>query len=193
MSLDTFQCALQSAPLAYVNIGGGEPTCHPHFWDIMDMAMDYHRRIWVVTNGKIASSAIRLAKMAERGWVKCGLSLDKWHEPISQDVINAFVLNRHANPKDKRFIQNVGKKFFPIKSGRCDWGNRVVCNADNKPYVKPNGEVRQCGCKDSPVVGDVFGGYAPMRDRDPWACAFGLPSPKCSIGKKRDPFDTGNS
>lgn len=35
-------------------------------------------------------------------------------------------------------------------------GLRCPCKG---PFVKPNGDVHQCGCLDSPKIGDVFNGF----------------------------------
>jgi MoaA/NifB/PqqE/SkfB family radical SAM enzyme len=50
------------------------------------------------------------------------------------------------------------------------------CICDGDPFVRPNGNVHQCGCLDSPCVGNVFDGFEPLEYRsdkeyeDPWQC-----------------------
>jgi hypothetical protein len=176
MSMETFIAAIKWEPQAMLNFGGGEPTCHPLFWELMGVAIKERKkgRIWIATNGKRTEDALLLASLTKDGIIRGTLSQDKWHEPISQDVVDAFL---HANNTGYNgTIRNVGKKKGPIRDGRCDWGNRLDCVGSDMPFVQPNGMVRQCACSNSPIVGNVFDGYKPMFPEawgDPWKCAFG--------------------
>jgi MoaA/NifB/PqqE/SkfB family radical SAM enzyme len=178
MSMETFEAALRWEPQALLNFGGGEPTCHPLFWEFMGVAL--RRRgeghVWIATNGKRKQHALLLAGMLRDGVIKGTLSQDEWHEPISRDVVDAFMSLRASN---KRVIRNIGRRGLdPIFQGRCDWGHRVDCNGCGMPFVQWDGKVRQCACLDAPVIGDVFGGYQPMFEgAKRWQCAYGLPDP----------------
>jgi uncharacterized radical SAM superfamily Fe-S cluster-containing enzyme len=51
-------------PAALLNVGGGEPTCHPLFWDFISIAKaDRNNRVWLATNGKKEDDARKLAEM----------------------------------------------------------------------------------------------------------------------------------
>lgn len=170
--MDVFQAALKLEPQALLNIGGGEPTCHPQFWDMLDLARkERGNRIWLATNGKRTEAALRLAEMRRNLEIRLTLSQDEWHEPISPEVVKAYrdlTENGFA-----RSIRNVAKGLGPIKAGRCDWGD-PRCNGA-MPFVQFDGMVRQCACLDAPIIGDVFVGYKPMRDSEKWGCWKGLP------------------
>ena len=184
MDMDTFKAALRHEPQALFNLGGGEPTCHPLFWDFLKEGVKARGRgrIWVATNGKVARHALALADMVESGEVKGVLSLDEWHEPISPEVVERW--RTLVRPDGKTAVRNVGLtnggkyKSIPIKSGRCDWG-KEVCNGPDMPFVQWDGKVRQCACLDAPVVGDVVSGYSPLfQDGNPWRCWAGRGNPK---------------
>lgn len=175
MSLDTFKAAIRWNK-GRLNIGGGEPTLHPDLFEMIDIALAQKHRVWMVTNGKKIRNALRLAKMTmeslnanfnEPTFV-CKLSQDPWHSPISEKVVEAF--------EDINQIHNVSKGKGPIKAGRWHGNKRVTCTNSNKPFVKPDGKVYQCGCKNAPVVGDVFTGFYPINGE--WACYQGLPHEK---------------
>lgn len=81
-----------------LTIGGGEPTMHPQFWDIMAHAVETgekHRDeecpwVFIVTNGKNTEDALALAWLAEKGVVSARLSRDPYHDSIDNEVIRAF-------------------------------------------------------------------------------------------------------
>jgi len=206
MSMETVRAALywygrreEVGNIGRLDIGGGEPTCHPEFWTVLaycveTMAAMGKAKPWMVTNGKRKVYALRLASLAKEGVISCGLSQDRWHEPVDPEVVAAFMesgrrnghlRDAHGHPVlDGRFVQDVGAKGRdPIRSGRCDWG-RVECNGSGRPWVMTNGEVRQCGCLDSPVVGTVFAGFRPKDDV--WSCWKGLVNPNTHRHQDRD-------
>ena len=156
--METFSAVLKCEPSALLNIGGGEPTCHPLFWDFMAIALRKRGpRIWLATNGKNTEHALVLGEMVRKGEIRAVLSQDKWHEPISPLVVEFWKQTRDRH--DKPVIRNVGKNdILPISQGRCDWG-LDVCNGHGGPWIMWDGTVKQCGCLDAPSVGDVFNGY----------------------------------
>ena len=178
IKLETFKTAMKWEPQALLNFGGGEPTCHPLFWNLMDIAIKTRGvgAVWISTNGKRTSHALLLASMIHDGIIRGCLSQDMFHEPIGQDVIDAF---RYARV-DKPTIRDITRHgtLEPIRAGRCTWGNRVECVGCGMPFVRPNGDVAQCACLTSPVIGTVYDGYTPMfKGAKAWACAFNLPDP----------------
>lgn len=82
-------------------IGGGEPTLHPRFWEIVGRTT-YFNADWadnsgvppiaLVTNGSRTDDALALAKLARCGYASVRLSRDQFHKryPIDQRVIDAF-------------------------------------------------------------------------------------------------------
>ena len=159
MSMETFRAVLKLEPYALLNIGGGEPTCHPLFWDIIAEALRARGSgfVWLATNGKKSNDAILIAEMVRAGEINAVLSQDKWHEPISPYVVEFWRQTKNYNHRS--VIRDVGAGGVkPIGQGRCDWG-LDVCNGNGGPWVMWDGSVRQCGCLDAPVIGDVFDGY----------------------------------
>jgi len=171
MSQETFEAALKLEPHALLNIGGGEPTCHPLFWNLMAMALRTRGegQVWLSTNGKRSYDAMVLAEMVRKGEIRAVLSQDKWHEPISPTVVEFWRTTENFN--GKKVIRDVGSKGTrPIGQGRCDWG-LDVCNGHGGPWVMWDGSIRQCGCLDAPVIGSVYSGYEQISGE--WGCWAG--------------------
>lgn len=145
------------------SLGGGEPTIHPQFWQFLGYAIGHVTDVWLATNGKVTDTALCLAKLARKGVISCALSQDPWHEPIDPKVVAAF-----GDPKrpgdghnDYREVRNVGKAGLPMAAGRASkWGKEgCVCE---DVLVRPDGTIRQCGCRNSPKIGDVWRGFEPL-------------------------------
>jgi len=143
-----------------VSIGGGEPTLHPDFWEIIGtligtISSDY---IWLATNGSMTDTAIALAGLARKGILGCALSLDVFHDPIDPKVVEAFTKDRKKSyayepqTPDARAIRDTSNHL--IKAGRCEDGEEgCVCE---DIVIEPSGAVRGCGCIDAPVLGNVW-------------------------------------
>ena len=59
----------------YVNIGGGEPTVRPDFWELLDYAIDHHVGVKFSTNGiKLDAAAAR--RLAATDYVDVQISVD---------------------------------------------------------------------------------------------------------------------
>ena len=158
MSLTTFRNALKHCS-EIITIGGGEPTLHPKFWNIIGESLAEFD-VWLATNGSITKTALTLAKMAHKGILGCDLSLDDYHDPIDPQVIDAFKRNpstqnynhyREDTTNDARGVRNVNGR--EINAGRCDFGQEG-CICDDF-IIKPNGDFKACGCIDSPIFGNV--------------------------------------
>ena len=74
-----------------IAIGGGEPTIHPLFWQVLGLCMAESEHVWLATNGKETSTAIALAMLAKKGVIGCDLSQDEYHEYIDPKVIEAYL------------------------------------------------------------------------------------------------------
>ncbi|HEY0807355.1 MAG TPA: mycofactocin radical SAM maturase, partial [Pseudonocardiaceae bacterium] len=78
--LSTAECQAVIDELArmrvfYVNIGGGEPTVRPDFWDIVDYATAHHVGVKFSTNGiRITPDVAR--RLADSDYVDVQISLD---------------------------------------------------------------------------------------------------------------------
>jgi len=158
MSIDTVKAALKFAAERgdYVTIGGGEPTIHPKFWEIVGLVLastafdDVVPHI--ITNGKRKDIALRLAALAKRGVLGVELSQDEFHDPISPEVVMAFKKKRdpyafERGDADYRGIRTV-ERILPV--GRAIEENVATedegCCCEDL-LVDPEGRLWACGCK----------------------------------------------
>ena len=138
-----------------ITIGGGEPTVHPLFWDILGLSLVHvtdDMNVHVITNGKNSKDAIKLASLAKRGVIGAEVSQDRWHEPISDEVYEAFtkdkrdyIYNNDHRPPDMRGVRSV-KTICKQGRGRNIAGAKVECCCDDL-VVDPEGKLFACGCK----------------------------------------------
>lgn len=164
MTMKTYKLALSLAEDhgEIVSIGGGEPTVHPLFWEMLGLAIvnsEEDMPLWIATNGKKTADALKLASLAKRGVISCELSQDVYHEPIDERVVKAFQTpprNGYYRTNDYRGVRNTTQYNDPIMAGRCDDGKEMCICEDM--FVTPNGVIHQCGCKNSPIVGCVENG-----------------------------------
>ncbi len=78
--LSTAQCKaiideLVRMQVFYVNIGGGEPTVRPDFWELVDYATDHHVGVKFSTNGVRITPEVA-ARLAASDYVDVQISLD---------------------------------------------------------------------------------------------------------------------
>ncbi|HEV7652879.1 MAG TPA: mycofactocin radical SAM maturase [Actinophytocola sp.] len=78
--LSTVECKavvdeLERMQVFYVNIGGGEPTVRPDFWELVDYATDHHVGVKFSTNG-IKITPERARRLAAGDYVDVQISLD---------------------------------------------------------------------------------------------------------------------
>jgi mycofactocin radical SAM maturase len=66
---------LQRMQVFYVNIGGGEPTVRPDFWELLDYAVPHDVGVKFSTNG-IKLDAARASRLAATDYVDVQVSLD---------------------------------------------------------------------------------------------------------------------
>ena len=160
MTFKTFKQIVDMGYDSSIFIGGGEPTIHSQFEKFLFYALANSEYVGMVTNGKITNRALALARIANKEdcLFTCDLSIDPFHEPIDQRVINAFEGN----------IRDTSHNL--TNAGRCDFGVKGFCIYDGDPFIKPNGNVYQCGCVDSPKVGNVFEGFNSLHIDGEWIC-----------------------
>jgi hypothetical protein len=156
ISMEDFQLALKLTPSNLVNITGGEPTLHPLYWIFIDMTLAAGKIVTTTTNGKKAKDALKIARMAREGILYGALSLDRYHESISEEVKRAFLSPRSKN--DKRKIKS---NDVPAWEGRAKnleiYDNTKCCCEDAIMYL--NGDVYACGCK-TIKLGTLKGGFS---------------------------------
>lgn len=163
MSFETFKNCLEFDE--YISIGGGEPTIHPLFWQFIAEGLA-NCEIWLSTNGSITNTSITLSKMAKKGILSCNLSRDEFHGKIDKRVIKAFgdlpksfydmdrfgkrtVFGKHNTNRTSIVKAGRGAK---MRSGKFRYSTQCPCD---DWFILPNGDVKQCGCEDSPILGNV--------------------------------------
>lgn len=158
----------KEAGIEYVAIGGGEPTLHPHFWEIFGTCLG-NFEVWLATNGSQTETAITLAGLAKKGVIGCALSQDYYHDPIDERVIEAFTnestgFTDRRNPDDQREIRNVlergngDDRYLSVFRNPEDGGYEDNCPCATL-FIDVNGKIKPCGCLDAPIVGDIFKGF----------------------------------
>ncbi|MHC4300599.1 MAG: radical SAM protein [Planctomycetota bacterium] len=171
MSLEVYRKALElcvdhdEAPF----IGGGEPTLHPNFDTILMEGIASPRDSWqtlgIITNGSITKRAKMLASLAGHKVIHAELSQDQYHDPIDAEVVAAFEeLGRHytrdtsmGGTRDP-ILQGRALEFMGVEDDDLEHdGWRCPCDTW---FVKPDGNIYQCGCDDAPKIGDVYDGIA---------------------------------
>jgi len=152
MSLETFkEIVMQDTEC--ICIGGGEPTLHPKFMDILLYAIAVGDSVWMATNGAITETALMLAKLGKLDNFTCRLSLDEYHEPIDTEVETAFW---EAQQNYQRGFVSYTESGKIINAGRARKSGLYSDAADICPcsemFVRPQGTIHYCGCSNSPIV-----------------------------------------
>ncbi|HTJ69399.1 MAG TPA: mycofactocin radical SAM maturase [Actinospica sp.] len=114
---------LEAMQVFYVNIGGGEPTVRPDFWELLDYATAHHVGVKFSTNGvRITPEAAR--RLAADDYVDVQISLDG-ATPEVNDAVRGHgsydtALRAMAN------LADAGMKNFKLS---------VVCTRHNIPQL----------------------------------------------------------
>ena len=143
---------------SHISIGGGEPTMHKHFREFLLDAIGEceDSPMFIATNGSIKKHALLLAKLAKAGVIHAALSQDIWHDPISDEVVNAFTVG-NGGSDDLREIRNVEKNVSA--AGRAidnDLSEDHRCICSGWFFIDPLGNLKACGCEDSPIICNIM-------------------------------------
>ncbi len=103
----------------YVNIGGGEPTVRPDFWELLDYAVDHHVGVKFSTNG-FRITPERAAKLAATDYVDVQISLDGATADVNDAVRGAGTYD--AAMRAMANLQAAGMRDFKMS---------VVCTRHN--------------------------------------------------------------
>ena len=186
MPLDTFYLASEVAKEwddEFVYIGGGEPTLHPDFFKILFYLMRHFDNVELTTNGSRDKVMHRLRyilweedeELCNHGMssdnLTVALSLDQYHDPISQWIKDWFKKAEEHNHRMQgslgghkistyikgdymRVLSNAGRaKKNQLRPAK----NKCVCP---DIFIKPSGDIRLCGCIDAPIIGHVGQGIS---------------------------------
>ena len=185
MTRDIWQRAIDTAndfDSGTISIGGGEPTLHPDFFEILQRCLWNFDYVWMATNGSRTKVMKRLANILDMEDYQNGdhedydgicmerddqlcveLSTDYFHKPISDWVLYHWTRRSQQTPHSGYGLRDVTKYGNgPIAVGRAKrtssgWKDGCVCSS---VFVRPDGKIKLCGCKKSPIIGDVYYGIA---------------------------------
>ena len=103
----------------YVNIGGGEPTVRPDFWELLDYAVEHHVGVKFSTNG-FRITPERAAKLAATDYVDVQISLDGATAEVNDPIRGAGTYD--AAMRAMANLQAAGMRDFKMS---------VVCTRQN--------------------------------------------------------------
>ena len=176
MKLSTFRTALDMCEQYGESpfIGGGEPTLHALFEQLLceaiAMAAETEMHVGIVTNGSMNRRAFLVCKLAKAGVITAELSRDVYHDEIDMQVVRAFEDLGENHVGWKAGIRDTTRNGMtePLPHGRAkellgwDDENEDTRTESDCPceswMVLPSGEIKQCGCDDSPTIGHVDSG-----------------------------------
>lgn len=176
MPYKTFQAAVRLAAETgcAITIGGGEPTLHPGFWDMADFASRELPEgfVGVVTNGYDREQAFRVLEWHLAGRLEARLSRDRFHSPISPEVVKAFAahdlvggLDEHVVRAGRALKNGIGDLAYPDGVPIC------ICD---EPFMPPSGELYSCGCRKVSFGRDPAtwsAAYSGFLESEPYSCA----------------------
>lgn len=157
-----------------IAIGGGEPTLHPRFFDILKQCLATFDYVWMATNGSQTKTMYRLFNILNEkdypedeedeyydsifpnGKLTVTLSQDYYHSQINQRIIDLWKRNEKNNGFE---IRNVSGRVIGVgralRTGEYQVANQCVC-----PFViiRADGTIHGCGCKSSIKIGSIWSG-----------------------------------
>jgi mycofactocin radical SAM maturase len=114
---------LEAMQVFYVNIGGGEPTVRPDFWELLDYATSHHVGVKFSTNGvRIDEEAAR--RLAADDYVDVQISLDGATREVNDAVRGAGSYDTALRALQR--LSDAGMRNFKIS---------VVCTRHNIPQM----------------------------------------------------------
>jgi hypothetical protein len=170
MSMEVVHAALQIAhnEKYKIVIGGGEPTLHPQFSEILTAtrcANTSGTAIVVKTNGTNEKLSLWLARMDQR-IVTAVLSADQFHDlgAVPESVQREFKLLEIARNGGKpikwRRITVIANQGRARDNGLSTHPERRVClGSGSGLHIFPGGRIYGCTCDDAPFFGSVQGIY----------------------------------
>lgn len=180
----------------FITIGGGEPTMHPRFWEILELSLRNFSGVWMATNGSKRKEMMRLASIIENEdrenfsdpddidiiWnhdekLVVALSDDKWHGRIHHSVSNMWKTRSRINKHYE--IRQVSKLANQGRAKKHGLPTEDVCICEGT-FINPKGEIKLCGCRNSPIIGNIFDGI-----EDEWSSIIDDMETQCCKQIKR--------
>ena len=142
--LSTAECkavidTLERMQVFYVNIGGGEPTVRPDFWELVDYATAHHVGVKFSTNG-VKLDAAAAARLAASDYVDVQISLDG-----ATREVNDAVRGPGSFDTAMRAMRNLRRRGLPRLQavGRDDPAEHPADRRSSRR--SPTASARSCG------------------------------------------------
>lgn len=168
-----------------ISIGGGEPTMHPDFFDILKTCLNSFDYVWLATNGSKTKKMRRLAaildgtdyetpdideydEICQEDKLGVALSTDYYHDPIDSKILDHWKRNAANRPSGYELRDVTKSHHGVINTGRAKRTGAGMCEDEcvcSDILINPKGEIRLCGCKNAPIIGDVFSGISEKWER----------------------------
>lgn len=179
-----------------ISIGGGEPTLHPRFFDILKHALWKFEYVWLATNGSKTKTMYRLdniiqncdyesdvdeydmIQLSHDDQLSVALSQDCFHNPINPRIVELWKRRKYEIRNTSNSIDGITRQGR-AKRTNVGWNeNSCVCS---DIIIKWNGNVHLCGCEKSPQIGTIRSGVEEKWQRwmrintkyNDTRCAFG--------------------
>lgn len=178
----------------HISLGGGEPTLHPRFWEILTKCIDTFDYVWFATNGTNKKNMLRLASLINNGyWMDAELETEEEQDKTyialtSQDQLGVALSTDWAHDSsmvdarvrsiwesNARQHRRTGFELRDVMasySGAAAAGRAKLTGAGVGTHcvcpdriIKPDGTIRACGCTRSPVIGDIWEGYNEVEEK----------------------------
>ena len=135
-----------------VSIGGGEPTLHPRFLEMLCYAIGKSDEIppWVSTNGTHKNITLMAIKLNLAGAISLRISMDQFH---NTNMISDRVKREIARHKTKLDISENRTTIMAVGRGKQLEDDYEVINECVCPdiFIDPFGDVYFCGCKSEKI------------------------------------------
>lgn len=164
-----------------ISIGGGEPTLHPRFFDILQKCLQRFDYVWFATNGSRTKTMWRLIdildgcdyenfeddyiELKSEYQLTVALSVDHYHDYNKVDYRIRDIWKRRSGNKTPGFELRdvVNSHSGVINAGRASRTGVYQCEKEcvcSSIFIQPDGLIKACGCKKSPIIGNIWDGYS---------------------------------
>lgn len=153
-----------------ISIGGGEPTLHPRFFDILRHSLKMFDYVWLATNGSKTKKMYRLADILtgndfqdddyesiyQEDKLGVALSQDYFHDEIDRRIVDLWTRKRGKHGFEIRDVTT--SRAGIIGQGRAKrTGNYQTVKDCVCPslFIGSDGNIKLCGCTKSPIIGNI--------------------------------------
>jgi len=150
MSLETFEETMKVIPKKFtIVLSGGEPLLHARYKEFVEKASK-HNNVIVSTNGTITDELMwSLEYMEENKGLSVYVSQTKFHTQLNNDT---KLIIQEKGGRIITDLENIWPGGRAINLAEKSDGSYCACN---HAYVWPDGNIKNCGCPDSEIIGNI--------------------------------------